>query len=140
MIRHRHSRVVGVLLLAMVLAVVICALTRSNLPLFILMLGWCVTGLVGIAHEWFIVNKPLPPPRTGREIVLLLVGSYPYLAGLVFVAALTYVVVKLLAGYNLGPSESRMIGKIAFVAVGSVFLGTYFLFALIFVVRLIRRR
>ena len=139
MIRHRHSRMVGVLLLAMVLAGVISALTRSNIPVFILMLGCGVTGLVSIAHEWFIVLEPFPP-RTGREIVRLLVGSYPYLAGFVFVAVLTYVVVKLLAGYDLGPTESRIIGKIAFFAVASIFLGTYFLFALIFVVRLIRRR
>jgi hypothetical protein len=140
MIRHRSSRLVGILLVAMVLALVICALTRSNLPLFIWLLVFCVTSLVGIAHEWFIVNKPLPPPRTGREVVRLLVGSYPYLAGLVFMAALTYVALKLLAGKNIGPYESRVIGKIAFFAVGSVFLGTYFLFALIFVVRMIRRR
>ena len=124
----------------MVLALVLCVLTRSNLPLFIWLLIFCVIALVDITHEWFIVNKPLPPPQTGREIVRLLIGSYPYFAGLVFMAALMYVALKLAAGYNLGISESRIIGKIAVFAVGSIFLGTYVLFALIFVVRMTRRR
>jgi hypothetical protein len=124
----------------MLLALVICVLTRSNLPLFIWLLVFCVTSLVSNAHEWFIVNKPLPPPRTGRGIVKLLVGSYPYLAGLVFIAALTYVDIKLLAGKNFGPNELGVIGKVAVFAMGSVFLGTYVLFAVMFVVRLIRRR
>ena len=139
MVRRRFSWV-GVLLLAMVLALVLCVVTRSNLPLFIWLLVFCVIAIVDITHEWFIVNKAVLSPRTGREIALLLIGSYPYLAGLVFMAALAYTALKLAAGYNLGTSESHIVGRIAFYAVGSIFAGTYVLFALIFVVRMVRRR
>jgi len=140
MTRHRPSRLVGVFLLGMVLVIVISALTRSNLPLFIWFLAFCVTMLVAIGQEWFIVNKPFRSRRTRLQITRLLVGSYPYVAAIVFMATLTYCALKLLAGYTIGPYEARIMGKIAFFTVGSVFVGTYFLFAVIFVINLIRRR
>ncbi|PYS68624.1 MAG: hypothetical protein DMF73_16390, partial [Acidobacteria bacterium] len=133
-----RNRLVGLLLLVMLLAIVVSALMRSNIPVLIAFLVFGITILVEIGREWFIVNKPIPAPRTRAEIVKLLIGSYPYVAGLVFIAVFTYFCLKLLAGYNITGYESRILGRIAFLAVGSLFIGTYVLFAVIFVVNLIR--
>jgi hypothetical protein len=124
----------------MVAAVIACAISRSDVPMFIWLLVFCATLVVEIVREWWIVTKPAQTPKTGRQTIKLVIGSYPYVAGLVFVGVLAYISIKGLLGNTIGSYEARLLGRIAFIAVGSVFVGTFVLFFLTFVVGRMRRR
>jgi hypothetical protein len=138
--RYRSNLGIGVSALVVIVGLLLSAFIGSNTPLMLAFITFCIVMLVGIVLEWIEVNRPVPFPRKPRKIFILLIGSYPYVAGFVFVSVLLYFMLKLLAGYTINPTDSRIGGRIAFTAAVSVFVLTYFLLFLILVVRLIRRR
>ena len=128
--RHRNH-VIAVLLLGLIVALVIGALTRRNAPVLI----WF--GVIGavlsfeIGREWLVVTKALRKRHSteGRhiQIPLFLIGSYPYAAGFTVIAIFTYCVIKLMSGHSLNSSESRVLGKIVIYALAPIFIGGFFM-------------
>ena len=122
-----RSRLIGLLLAGILLTAAISALTGSNAPV----LFWFVVVGVGlmfaIAREWLIVHKPFRSKGKPHRIPILLIGSYPYVAAMVFMAIFSYCAVKVLFEQTLSPFELRTLGKIAVFCVASIFIGGFVL-------------
>ncbi|PYS37620.1 MAG: hypothetical protein DMF71_18250 [Acidobacteria bacterium] len=141
MMPRRHSRLILVLLLGLVVSLVITALTHRNAPVLIWFVVIGLGFIFGIGREWFIVTKRLRSKlQTPFQVLSFLLGSYPYLAAMIVMFIFTYCVLKVLLGYHLGPYETRTIGKIVVIALATIFFGGFFILLFRFIGKLIWNR
>ena len=134
----RHSRLlVSGLLCGLVIALAIGALTKRNGPVLIWLIVIGVGLIVGISQEWFAVIRRPSANKSGTSTVIL--GSIPYLAGILPLAAFVYFLARLLFGQTMGYG-SVVLGQVAILSISGVFLGGVVMYLIALAKRRIKRR
>jgi hypothetical protein len=126
---RRSSRLISVLLLGLVIALVIGALTKRDSPVLIWLIVIGVGLMVGIGQEWITTNKlPLAHKKSLlRDYSVFALGSFPYVAALTLLVVFVYYAAKLLLGHTVDSSQSRTLGRVVVLSFAAVFLGGFVL-------------
>jgi hypothetical protein len=99
MTSRRWGGYVGILLVGLLIALVIGALSRTSFPVLVYFIAAALWIGVGIGLEWLEDNRSFFSKRkTTRSKIIFVFGTIPYLAGLMLLAVFVYYSAKILLG------------------------------------------
>ena len=138
---RRTSRLISVLLLGLVIALVIGALSKTDSPVLIWLIVVGMALIVGIGREWITTNMlPLAHKKSLlRDYSVFAIGSFPYVAALTLLVVFVYYAAKLLLGQTIDSSQSRILARVVVLSFAAVFIGGFLLSVLAAKRRAIRK-